>query len=111
MINFVHDGHRLEIIAPYEVMSGDGVLRGDLFGIATSWAGEGEVVTVSTSGVFDLRRLPDEHWEVGDPIYWNDATKAFTRNPRTAVKIGVAVAPTRGAEHPWVRGKLLGFAA
>jgi len=110
MNNFVHDGNIIEVSAPYEVMSGDGLLRGALFGIAMSWAREGEAVDISTAGVFDLKRQPDEHWEVGDPIYWNDSRKCFTRDAAGAVLVGLAVSPTSRGDRPWVRGKLLGLA-
>ncbi|MFN4142820.1 DUF2190 family protein [Aestuariivirga sp.] len=111
MNNFVHEGHFLEVTAPYDVTSGDGLLRGALFGIATSWARQGETVSISTAGVFDLKRETDEHWEVGEPIYWDDAGKRFTREAKGAVMVGVAVSHTRGQDHPWVRGKLIGHAA
>jgi len=111
MNNFVHDGHILELIAPYEIMSGDGLMQGHLFGIARSWSRKGDPVSVSTAGVFDLRRQAEDHWDVGEAIYWNDAARIFTRHEEGAVRIGVAVATTRGSDHPWVRGKLLGFVA
>lgn len=111
MNNFVHDGHILEVIAPYEVMNVDGLLCGSLFGIAASWAQKGDAVSISTAGVFDLKRELTDNWEVGEPIYWNDASKCFTREPSGAVMVGLAVSGTGGHDKPWVRGKLLGFAA
>jgi predicted RecA/RadA family phage recombinase len=111
MNNFVHEGHFLEVTAPYDVTNGDGLLRGALFGIATSWARQGETVSISTAGVFDLKRGLEEHWEVGEPIYWDDVAKRFTREARGAVMVGFAVCRTRGQDHPWVRGKLIGHAA
>lgn len=111
MNNFIHEGHVIDVTAPYEVMTGDGLLRGSLFGIARSWAPEGETVGITTAGVFDLKRRPDDHWDVGDPIYWDDCAKTFTREPAGAVMVGLAVSPTNGQGSPWVRGKLLGFAA
>lgn len=111
MNNFVHDGHILELVAPYEIMNGDGLLQEHLFGIARSWARKGDTVSVSTAGVFDLKRRSEDHWDVGDAIYWNNDAKIFTRGPEGAVRIGVAVATTRGSDHPWVRAKLLGFVA
>lgn len=110
MNNFVHEGNVIEVSAPYEVTGGDGVLRGNLFGIAASWAREGEPVAISTAGVFDLPRDPRHDWAVGEAIYWDDGSRCFTRDAQGAVKVGIAVAPTHGTGHPWVRGKLLGFA-
>lgn len=110
MNNFIHEGHIIHVTAPYEVMTGDGLLRGSLFGIATSWAPQGDSVGITTAGVFDLKRRADEQFEVGDPIYWNDSVKSFTREPDGAVMVGLAVSATCGQDSPWVRGKLLGFA-
>lgn len=110
MNNFVHDGHIVEVVAPYEVTAGDGLLRGALFGVAASWAPMGEPVSISTAGVFDLKRQLSDDWEIGDPIYWNDSSRIFTREAAGAVMVAIAVAATAGPEKPWVRGKLLGFA-
>lgn len=110
MNNFVQEGSILEVTAPYEVSGGDGLLRGNLFGIATSWARAGENVAINTAGVFDLTRAPGDEWQVGEPIYWHDERKCFTHDADGAVKVGVAVASTHGTGHPWVRGKLIGFA-
>jgi predicted RecA/RadA family phage recombinase len=110
MNNFIHEGHVIQLTAPYEVMAGDGLLCGSLFGIATSWAPQGDSVGITTAGVFDLKRRVDEQWEVGEPIYWNDCTRSFTREPDDAVMVGLAVSSTHGQTGPWVRGKLLGFA-
>lgn len=111
MNNFFHDGHILEVIAPYEVVAGDGLLRESLFGIATTWAPEGEPVSISTSGVFNLSRQIGDNWKTDEIVYWNDNSRIFTRNTSGAVMIGFAISEAHGHEKPWVRTKLLGYAA
>lgn len=111
MNNFVHAGHSLKVVAPYDVADGDGLLCGALFGIARSWARCGEDVEILTDGVFDLQREADEHWAVGDRVYWDDQSRKFRNAVSGTVMIGVSVVSTRDWSHPWVRAKLLGFAA
>lgn len=110
MNNFLHEGTIVEVPAPYEVMAGDGLRLGSLFGIATEWARKGELVAIQTSGVFEVRRPVEMEWSVGDPVYWADATRSFTRHAALAVRVGVAVAPSLGTEHPCVKLKLTVFA-
>lgn len=108
MNNYVHEGAVIDIVAPYEVEAGQGVLMGDLFGIATSWACQGEQLTIRLNGVFDLLRSMDQDWNVGDPIYWDHAERRFVGNGLGNKKVAVAIASTHGTMQPWVRGKLLG---
>lgn len=111
MNSFIHQGLHVELAAPYEVQPGDGVLKGALFGIARSWAQAGEVVEVSTVGVFDIVRPQLEDWGIGDRIYWNADDKAFTTNAKGGVFIGVAVSESTGADRLSGRVKLIGHAA
>lgn len=68
MNNFIHDGHILEVIAPYEVVAGEGLRRKSLLGIVTTWAREGEPVSISTSGVFDLILQIGDNWKTGEIV-------------------------------------------
>lgn len=110
MNSFVHQGQNVEISAPYEVQPGGGVLKGALFGIARAWAQPGDSVELSIAGVFDLERDPAENWQVGDRIYWNDAARRFTADPRNAVLVGFSVTDSQGAERPLGQVKLIGHA-
>lgn len=111
MNNYVHEGTVIDIVAPYEVDTGQGVLVGELFGIATSWASPGEQLTIRLNGVFDLVRLMDQDWNIGDPIYWDLAERRFVRRGLGHRKVAVAIASTHGTKQPWVRAKLLGLAS
>lgn len=109
MNNSLHERNIIDLTAPYEVTGGDGVLRGNLFGIATSWARQGEPVATNTASVLDLTRALDHDLSIGDPIFRHDESRCFTRDPKRAVKVGVAVLSTHGMGHTWVRGKLISF--
>lgn len=108
MNNFVREGNVIEIIAPYEVDAGGGLLVGSLFGIASSWTRQGEVVSIRTTGVFDLARASHQHWNVGDPIFGDPKTRRFECLEGAGLKVAIAVATTQGSDHMWVRGKLVG---
>lgn len=53
---------------------------------------------VYQSEVSDAVKTAAEAWEVGDVIYWNDTTKAFTTTVGTNVLCGVALAPADAAD-------------
>lgn len=110
MNNFIHEGNVIEILAPYEVNAGEGIMVGCLFGIATSWTRQGELVSIRTSGVFDLARASHQHWNVGDPILWNRQNRRFESFGGEGLKVAIAIASTHGTDHTWVRGKLVGHA-
>lgn len=108
MNNFIYDGNIIEIMSPYEVNAGDGVMVGCLFGIATSWTRKGELVSIRTNGVFDLARASHQNWNVGDPILWDPENRRFDCLEGVGLKVAIAVASTHNTEHKWVRGKLVG---
>lgn len=52
--NFVQAGATVSAIAPAPLASGQGVLIGDLFGVAQHRAGNGEHVEIGLTGVYRL---------------------------------------------------------
>lgn len=99
MKNFVQAGEAVTVPAPADVLSGDGVLIGSLFGIANADAANGADVVLSTEGVFELPKVSAQAWTIGAPIFWDsDNSKATTSaddggTPATDfVQIGHAVA-------------------
>jgi predicted RecA/RadA family phage recombinase len=108
---FVHHGHSLIVPAPYEVHGGDGVLIGALFGVAMSWSGAGDSVEVATTGVFDLKKDKAELWQVGDRIYWDDATRLATLRVAGNRFIGVATETSKGQDDPLGRVRITGVVA
>lgn len=76
MKNFIQNGIVISITAPAGgVTSGDGVLVGALFGIATTTAAAGESVEISTRGVFELPKTTATIVTVGAPVSWDDTDK------------------------------------
>ncbi len=76
MKNFVQMGNNLTLAAPYAVEAGQGVLIGQLFGVAAGDAGNGAEVDISTVGVFELAKWNTAVFTVGAPVYFDVATKS-----------------------------------
>lgn len=113
MKNFVQPGNNLTVAAPYAVNSGEGVLVGQLFGIAASDADNGADVDIATVGVFDIAKPSTHQFAVGAPVYFDTATKTARSHGdadsnsvgASEACIGVAVA-TASSSASTVRVKL-----
>jgi predicted RecA/RadA family phage recombinase len=76
MKNYIQEGRMITVAAPTGgVTSGDGVLIGALFGVATKTAAAGETATIATTGVFDLPKLTSAVIAAGDKVSWDDTAK------------------------------------
>jgi predicted RecA/RadA family phage recombinase len=107
MNNFVHKGNTLELVAPYDVVSGGGLLVGNIFGVASTDALSGTAVNADVMGVFDLAKDASV-FAPGDYVYWDDAAKKATATVLSNKKAGVAeIAAVTGATT--VRVWLAGF--
>ncbi len=73
------------------VASGDGVVIGALFGIASTTAAAGETVTIATTGVFDLPKLASSVIAAGDKVSWDNAAKQVNVPGPGRYPIGIAV--------------------
>lgn len=99
MKNFIQSGEVVEVIAPYDVASGDGVLVGGLFGYATHAALTGKPVNIKTRGVFEGKKTSAQAWAtVGLAIYWDNAARELTTtvstNTLVAKNLAAAVNPS-----------------
>lgn len=96
MKNFIQPGVNLTVVATATVVSGDGVLIGSLFGVATGGAAIGENVTLVRHGVFSLPKLSAQAWTVGQKIYWDgsECTTVVSTNKLIGVAVEVAADPT-----------------
>lgn len=92
MRNFVQDGRCLDLTAPRDVASGEGMLIGAIFAIAGTDAVTGAVVTGCTEGVFDLSKKTTATFAVGDRVSW-DNTNHYADAPGSGLHpIGYATA-------------------
>lgn len=73
MKNYIQPGMNLEVVAPAAVSSGDGVMVGDLFGVAAGDAVSGATVVLVTEGVFELPKASGAVLSQGEKCYWHTA--------------------------------------
>lgn len=92
MKNFVQPGETVTVAAPYAVTSGQGVLVGTLFGVASVNAAISAEVEIQTTGVFDLTKVGSQAWTVGALIYWDNAARNCTTVVGSNTLIGKALA-------------------
>ena len=91
MKNYVQPGKTITLAAPYAVSSGDGLLVGAIFGVATASAAIGETVEAALVGIFDIKKVASQAWAVGDKVYWDNTAKETTKTATSNTLIGVAV--------------------
>lgn len=113
MKNLVQPGRTITVTAPANVESGEGVLIGQLFGVAAGDAENGASLDLVTEGVFDLAKATAAVFTVGAPVYWDTASREANSGEDddsnsagdNEALIGVAVAAA-GAGASTVRVKL-----
>lgn len=97
MKNYVQKGENLTVPAPANVLSGEGVLVGSIFGIAAEDALSGVDVDLVTEGVFDMPKVSALAIAIGDKVYFDAATKLVNKTSSGNTMIGVA---TTAAANP-----------
>src|SRR5579885_349430 len=76
MKNFIQRGDMITVTAPMGgVTSGQGVLVGNLFGVAATTVAEGESVEIATVGVYELPKLVSAVIAAGDKVAVDDTAK------------------------------------
>jgi predicted RecA/RadA family phage recombinase len=91
MRNFVQPGNQITVAAPAAVASGEGVLIGDLFGVANGDAAIGADLVISTTGVFTLPKATTDAITVGAAVYWDADPGEVTVTATGNTLIGHAV--------------------
>jgi predicted RecA/RadA family phage recombinase len=106
MTNFVKRGENLTLVAPYNVLSGDGFKVGNVFGVASNDTLQGADVECNVEGVYDLAKDASV-FSQGDQAYWDDVNKVATSTVGNNLLIGaVETGAVTGAAT--VRVKLYG---
>lgn len=91
MKNYIQPGNTITLTAPYDVASGNGLLVGAIFGVATGAALNGAPIEAALVGVFDLTKVASQAWVVGDKICWDNTAKEATKTTTGNTLIGVAI--------------------
>ena len=76
MRNYIQPGHAITLLAPYDVVSGDGLLVGSIFGVASHDALSGAEVETQLTGVIDLAKVASQAWTAGAKVYWDNTREA-----------------------------------
>src|SRR5579885_3821631 len=92
MKNFIQRGDVITVMAPTGGMtSGQGVLIGNLFGVAATTAAEGESVEIATVGVYELPKLVSAVIAAGARVSWEDTAKQVNLPGSGRYRIGIAI--------------------
>ena len=91
MKTYIQPGHAITLLAPYAVESGDGLLVGSIFGVASHDAALGAEVETQLTGVLDLAKTASQAWTAGAKVYWDNAAKRVTNVASGNTLVGVAV--------------------
>lgn len=92
MKNYKYPGDMFPVTASgAAIASGEGVLSGSLFGVATGDIADGDTGQIKTTGVFELPKTASQAWTVGAKIYWTPGGVATTTATGNTL-IGVAYA-------------------
>ena len=78
MRNYIQPGHAITLAAPYDVVSGAGLLVGSIFGVASHDALSGAEVETQLTGVIDLAKVASQAWTAGAKVYWDNSAKRVT---------------------------------
>lgn len=92
MQNYHSMGNLLTVPAPADVQSGDGVIVGSIFGIASNTVEAGENVALAVVGVFTLPKVAADAFGVGEVVYFDASEGLVTETATDNTAIGVAIA-------------------
>jgi predicted RecA/RadA family phage recombinase len=92
MKNYLQNGHIVRVATPAGgIASGDALIVGSIFGIAAFSSAEGDLVELSTTGVFQLPKATAAVVTVGARVAWDNTAKEVTTPAAGRFPIGVAV--------------------
>lgn len=92
MKNYIQMGAALAFVAGANIVSGQGVLAGGFFGIATGDVASGATGTIQVEGVFSIAKATGVTFAANDRVYWDDTAKKVTTVSSGNRLIGVATA-------------------
>jgi predicted RecA/RadA family phage recombinase len=98
MKNFIQTGDTLTVIAPANVLSGQAVLVGALFGVACNDAVQGTPVEIKRTGVYSLAATTTDTGVIGAKIYWDNTAKRLTTTATNNTLVGALATAKSGTE-------------
>lgn len=98
MKNFIQSGCTLTVIAPANVLGGQALLVGAIFGVACHDAVQGTPVEINRFGVYALAAVAADTLAAGDKVYWDNTARRATKTATNNVLIGAAATAKSGTE-------------
>jgi len=79
MKKFIQNGDYLDVIAPADIKSGEGLLIGGLFGVAVTDIDSGKAGVLAIKGVYNLAKVEADGGSAAwAPAYWDATAKKVT---------------------------------
>lgn len=85
------ENQRVSITAPYARSAGQGVLKGNLFGVALHDAANNAALEIVTTGTFTLAKKSADTPAIGAVVYWDNTNKELTTTSSSNYAVGVVV--------------------
>jgi predicted RecA/RadA family phage recombinase len=98
MKNFLESGDTAVVPAPANVVSGQFIVVGALFGVCMNDALSTVDVVIKREGVYELPKETGTAWSRGDVLYWDSANARFTKTAAANLPLGVAHADALSAD-------------
>ena len=95
---YVQPGEVLTVTAPYDVQPGDGVLVGNLFGVALGAALSGASVEIATDKVWRIAKTAAQTGAQGALAYWDNTAKSITSVSTNNYRVGCYALAAGGAD-------------
>lgn len=92
MNNYSQEGEVLTLVASRAITSGEGMLAGSIFGVATGTFTSGATGEFQTCGVMLMAKMSAQAWAVGDVVYWDNTLFVCSSDSSVGPRIGAATA-------------------
>ena len=91
MKTYIQNGHAITVPTPTDgIASGDGLIVGNIFGIAAYSAAEGDPLELSITGVYKLPKATAAVLAVGARLAWDNTAKQVNTPGAGRFPIGIA---------------------
>ncbi len=91
MNTYIQNGHVITVTTPAGgIASGDGLIVGNIFGIAAYSAAEGDPLELATTGVYKLPKASAAVLTVGARVAWDNTAKQVNMPGAGRFPIGIA---------------------
>ena len=91
MQNYIQNGHVITVTTPAGgILSGEGLIVGNIFGVAAYSAAEGDPLELATTGVYKLPKATAAVLTVGARVAWDNTAKNINAPGAGRFPVGVA---------------------